>query len=75
VIDPDYPLSVVRQAKLLDISPGAVYYQPRPPSEADLAMMRRIDGLHLEHPSWVPECLAARWLAKESSWAAVIWAR
>jgi putative transposase len=50
VIDRDHPLSVVRQAKLLDISRGAVYYQPRPSSGADLALMRRIDELHLEHP-------------------------
>jgi len=50
VIDRDHPLSVVRQAKLLDISRGAVYYQPRPTSGADLALMRRIDELHLEHP-------------------------
>jgi len=27
-----------------------VYYQPRPTSDADLALMRRIDELHLEHP-------------------------
>jgi len=50
MIDREHPLSVVRQAKLLDISRGAVYYQPRPTSEADLALMRRIDELHLEHP-------------------------
>ena len=50
MIDRDHPLSVARQAKLLDISRGAVYYQPRPTSDADLALMRRIDELHLEHP-------------------------
>jgi putative transposase len=50
MIDRDHPLSVARQAKLLDISRGAVYYQPRPASDADLALMRRIDELHLEHP-------------------------
>jgi putative transposase len=43
-------LSLVRQARLLEISRGAVYYQPRPTSEVDLALMRRIDELHLEHP-------------------------
>jgi putative transposase len=41
---------MARQAKLLDISRGAVYYQPRPTSDADLALMRRIDELHLEYP-------------------------
>ena len=50
MIDREHPLSVVRQARLLEISRGAVYYQPRPTSEADLALMRRIDELHLEHP-------------------------
>jgi hypothetical protein len=37
-------------AKLLQISRGAVYYCSSPTSEADLAPMRRIDELHLEHP-------------------------
>ena len=50
MIDREHPLSVARQAKLLDISRGAVYYRPRPISDADLALMRRIDELHLEHP-------------------------
>lgn len=50
MIDREHPLSVVRQARLLEISRGAVYYQPRPTSESDLALMRRIDELHLEHP-------------------------
>ena len=50
MIDRDHRLSVARQAKLLQISRGAVYYRPRPTSEADLTLMRRIDELHLEHP-------------------------
>ena len=50
MIDRDHPLSVTRQAKLLEISRGAVYYRPRPPSQEDLALMRRIDELHLEFP-------------------------
>lgn len=50
MIDREHPLSVARQAKLLELSRGAVYYRPRPTSEADLALMRRIDELHLEHP-------------------------
>jgi putative transposase len=43
-------LPITRQAQLLGISRGSVYYLPRPVSEADLALMRRIDELHLEHP-------------------------
>jgi len=44
----DFPIS--RQAKALNISRGSVYYRPSPVSAADLAIMRRIDELHLEHP-------------------------
>ncbi len=50
MIDRSHDLSVTRQAKLLGISRGSVYYLPRPVSDADLALMRRIDELHLEHP-------------------------
>ena len=32
------------------LSCSAVYYMPRPTSAADLALMRRIDELHLEYP-------------------------
>ncbi len=35
---------------MLKISRGTVYYPPQPVSPADLALMRRIDQLHLEHP-------------------------
>jgi putative transposase len=50
MIDRDHPLSVGRQAKALGISRGSIYYLPRPTAEADLALMRRIDELHLEYP-------------------------
>jgi putative transposase len=50
MIDRDHGLSVSRQAKALGISRGSVYYLPRPTSDGDLALMRRIDELHLEHP-------------------------
>ena len=43
-------LPVVRQAKILGISRGSVYYLPRPVLAADLAVMNRIDKLHLEYP-------------------------
>ncbi len=39
-----------KQAEALNISRGSVYYLPRPVSAADLALMRRIDELHLEFP-------------------------
>ena len=50
MIDREHELSITRQARLLDISRGWVYYLPRPVSDADLALMRRMDELHLEHP-------------------------
>jgi len=50
MIDRDHALSISRQAQLLNISRGTVYYLPRPVSPADLALMRRLDELHLEHP-------------------------
>ena len=50
MIDRDHGLSISRQAKVLGISRGSVYYLPRPTSDADLALMRRIDELHLEYP-------------------------
>jgi len=50
MIDRSHELPVSRQAKVLNISRGSVYYKPRPVSAADLAMMRRIDELHLDYP-------------------------
>jgi putative transposase len=50
MIDRDHRLPVKRQAELLGISRGSVYYQPVAIPEVELALMRRIDRLHLEHP-------------------------
>ena len=50
MIDRDHDLPVKRQAQLLGISRGSVYYHPQPVGESELALMRRIDELHLEHP-------------------------
>jgi putative transposase len=50
MIDRDHKLSITRQARLLNISRGTVYYLPQPVSPTDLALMRRLDELHLEHP-------------------------
>jgi putative transposase len=50
MIDKNDGLSVTRQAKVLGISRGSVYYLPRPVSSDDLALMRRIDALHLDFP-------------------------
>jgi putative transposase len=50
MIDRSHELSVTRQAELVGVSRGTVYYLPRPVGEVDLRLMRRIDELHLEHP-------------------------
>ena len=50
MIDPTSKLSINRQARVLGISRGSVYYQPRPISDADLKLMHRIDKLHMELP-------------------------
>ena len=50
MIDRTHALPLTRQAEVLKLSRGSLYYQPRPVSPADLAIMRRIDELHLDYP-------------------------
>src|SRR5438105_12709454 len=50
MIDREHDLSITRQAEVLKISRGSVYYLPRPVPDADLEIMRRLDRLHLEYP-------------------------
>ena len=50
MIDRAHDLPIAKQAKALNISRGSVYYLPRPVPEADLAIVRRLDRLHLEFP-------------------------
>ena len=50
MIDPLHGLPVTRQAELLGISRSNVYYLPRATSDGDLAMMRRMDELHMNYP-------------------------
>lgn len=50
MIDPEHALPISRQAEELEISRSTVYYQPRPVSDADLFLMRRIDELHMNYP-------------------------
>ena len=50
MIDRAHDLPISKQAEALNISRSSVYYLPRPVSAADLALMRRIDELHLEFP-------------------------
>ena len=50
MIDRQHALPLAKQAKALGISRGTLYYAARPVPVADLALMRRIDELHLEYP-------------------------
>jgi putative transposase len=50
MIDRSHTLSLARQAEELGISRSSLYYDPQPVSAADLAIMRRMDELHLEFP-------------------------
>jgi putative transposase len=50
MINREHDLALTKQATLLGISRGSVYYQPVAVSADDLALMRRMDELHLEFP-------------------------
>jgi putative transposase len=50
MIDRSHGLPLARQAVLLKLSRSRLYYEPQPVSAVDLAIMRRIDVLHLDHP-------------------------
>ena len=50
MIDRGHALPVSKQCAALGISRGSIYYEPVAVSASDLALMRRLDELHLEHP-------------------------
>ena len=50
MIDRQHDLPITKQAEALGISRSSVYYLPRPVPVADLALMRRMDELHLDLP-------------------------
>ena len=50
MIDRNHDLPLVRQAELLRLSRSSLYYEPQPVPTAELAIMRRIDELHLDYP-------------------------
>ena len=50
MIDRQHELSITKQAEALGISRSSVYYLPRAVPAAELAIMRRMDELHLEFP-------------------------
>lgn len=50
MIDRTHDLPVVRQCQLLGLARSTAYYTAQPASPSDLALMRRLDELHLEYP-------------------------
>ena len=46
----EHSLPVTRRCELLEVARSTAYYRPRPVSDADLALMRLIDEVHLELP-------------------------
>jgi putative transposase len=50
MITSDHKLPIAQQCRILELARSTAYYQPRPVSDADLALMRCIDELHLEYP-------------------------
>ena len=45
-----HELPKTRRCELLDVARSSAYYRPEPVSEADLALMRLIDEVHLQFP-------------------------
>ena len=50
MIDRKHNLPISKQAEALNISRGSIYYLPRPVPKTELAIMHRLDRLHLEYP-------------------------
>jgi putative transposase len=67
LISSDDPLSLRRQCDLLEVCRGSYYYQCCPETEENLALMRRLDQLHLEHPVYGSRKLTVL-LRREGQW-------
>jgi putative transposase len=50
MIDRTHELPVTRQCQILSLARSTAYYRHQEVRKWDLALMRRIDELHLEHP-------------------------
>ena len=59
MIEPCPELSLQRQCELIGISRSGFYYEPLPESQENLALMRRLDELYLEHPVYGSRRLTA----------------
>jgi putative transposase len=50
MIDRNHDLPVAKQSRALRVARSTVYYKQRPVPAEDLAIMRLLDELHLDHP-------------------------
>jgi putative transposase len=50
MIDREHELPLARQTDLLGLSRSSLYYEARPVPASELAIMRRIDALHMDYP-------------------------
>ena len=49
-IHTEHELTKTRRCELLEVARSSAYYHPEPVNEADLALMRHIDEIHLQWP-------------------------
>ena len=68
MIDRGHTLPLGRQAELLGLSRSTLYYEPRPVPAAELAIMRRIDELHLDYPFAGSRMLRGEGVALAGNW-------
>jgi putative transposase len=52
LVDASVPPSMRRQCELLGVNRSSLYYEPVEPDAEQLALMRRMDELHLQHPAF-----------------------
>ena len=50
LVEAEAPLSMRRQCQILGVNRSSLYYEPVEPDAEELALMRRMDALHLRHP-------------------------
>jgi putative transposase len=52
LVDASVPPSMRRQCELLGVNRSSLYYEPVEPDAEQLALMRRMGELHLQHPAF-----------------------
>jgi len=59
LVSADESMSLRRQCELLGVNRSSLYYQPVAPDDEELALMRRIDELHLKYPFFGSRMMSA----------------